>query len=775
MFKNKNKNRNESIKQKKIKQSKNRVADYLPWCDLYSNGTVLTKQGMLLASWYVNLPDTDTSEQAAEDVQEQIETWLHGQDTGACYWFDLIRQTEALNMPDYVLQSMENVSEEIERHREELFADPSRNNRNKWYFSCCVKAELTLEGIVAKEQDRCEQFYSDFESVLKNIGAEPNRLTGSALVSYLATTASSHIKKLQSPETLTGLSDFISTEPMEATTRPLVLGETYVQPLTVHAFPSTTFSSVFGGILYLQFPFRWSTRWVPLSNRDSQQLAKRKFASANAALKSPKTMIYENLSGEQTNNIERFASNDSAEVDEVMNDIAKGETLGYFTSTIILYADDMEILQKRVQFTLETIRSMQFDAVVEKSGCFGAWLGAMPGDCQNNLIKPIVTATNFSQIIPFSSKYYGSSENHYMKEICGMGFAHMVGKTLTNEPYFLNLNGPSDDVGHTFVVGSTGGGKSILLALLATQWMRYPQSRVILFDKDMSFGNLCRRSKGAIYTPASEDNNLKFMPLSRILDKPEKAVEWLECAIQATNTEITPKMSEDLFTLCSRWDESAPTLTRFLTRLKGLNPNNPAIPALKRILDDKILGDLFGAETDDFNENSFKRITMIEMGKLMNLGDIAVFPALQFLFDRLDELFEKRPQPTLLILDEAWKFISHKMFRTKIKEWLKTLRKKQVFVIFALQNIQDIDDAEEFLTSCHTKIFLPNSNLKNDGGELKQLYLDIGLNDDVIMMIALARRKRDYIICQPEGNATVNFCIDSYQLDRLKRDEPRLL
>ena len=62
MFKNKNKNRNESIKQKKIKQSKNRVADYLPWCDLYSNGTVLTKQGMLLASWYVNLPDTDTSE-----------------------------------------------------------------------------------------------------------------------------------------------------------------------------------------------------------------------------------------------------------------------------------------------------------------------------------------------------------------------------------------------------------------------------------------------------------------------------------------------------------------------------------------------------------------------------------------------------------------------------------------------------------------------------------------------------------------------------------------
>ena len=97
---------------------------------------------------------------------------------------------------------------------------------------------------------------------------------------------------------------------------------------------------------------------------------------------------------------------------------------------------------------------------------------------------------------------------------------------------------------------------------------------------------------------------------------------------------------------------------------------------------------------------------MIEMGSLMNMGNSAVYPCLQFIFARIDELFDTDPKPTLLVMDEAWLFINHKIFRLKIKEWLKTLRKKRVFVVMAVQNINDVDDPEEFLTSCHTRIYL---------------------------------------------------------------------
>lgn len=155
----------------------------------------------------------------------------------------------------------------------------------------------------------------------------------------------------------------------------------------------------------------------------------------------------------------------------------------------------------------------------------------------------------------------------------------------------------------------------------------------------------------------------------------------------------------------------------------------------------------------------------------MNMGDSVVLPVLDYLFSRMDSLFDKSPHPTLLILDEAWKFLSHPAFRKKIKEWLKTLRKKKVFVIMAMQNIQDVDDAEEFLTSCHTRIYLPNPDIRAGGSEvIRNLYKKLGLSDGEMDIIGYAERKRDYYISQREGSALVNFFIDQEQLEYLSLD-----
>ena len=42
------------------------------------------------------------------------------------------------------------------------------------------------------------------------------------------------------------------------------------------------------------------------------------------------------------------------------------------------------------------------------------------------------------------------------------------------------------DVGHTLIVGPTGAGKSVLTAMLALQFRRYPGSRIFVFDKGRS-------------------------------------------------------------------------------------------------------------------------------------------------------------------------------------------------------------------------------------------------------------------------------------------------
>ena len=86
----------------------------------------------------------------------------------------------------------------------------------------------------------------------------------------------------------------------------------------------------------------------------------------------------------------------------------------------------------------------------------------------------------------------------------------------------------------------------------------------------------------------------------------------------------------------------------------------------------------------------------------------AVQAVLRYLFARFDERFDGAP--TLLILDEAWLFLDEPSFAARIRQWLKTLRKKNVSVVFATQSLADIKDstiAPAIIESCASRIFLP--------------------------------------------------------------------
>ena len=472
------------------------------------------------------------------------------------------------------------------------------------------------------------------------------------------------------------------------------------------------------------------------------------------------------------------AETDIADIEETLVEETRGEVIGDFTSTLLVYGKTIEELDERIQLVREALIRSEYDAIVEyRSACFSAWLGTMPGDIHNNLRRVSVTASNLSEIIPFSSVYHGEKNNEYFERISGVGDAHLMGKTITNETYYLNLNGgSSEDVFHTFIIGATGSGKSVIMALLAEGFLRYPGSRVIYFDVDKSFENFCNRAGGIMYTPA-EDEALNFMPLSRIVEKPSEASKWLELAIMEQGVDITPEIAKDISNICNNWDKaSIPTLERFVQRYRGVNPQSAGVAALERIIANPDTQKLFGGDTDSFNNASFARVTMIEMRKLMKMGDNALLPTLSFLFDRMDELFDATSDsgPTLLLLDEAWSFLKHPFFRKKISDWLKTLRKKKVGVVFALQNINDLKDSqkdiEEFLSACHTKIYLPNSDLASpDNVTIADIYRGFGLNDDQIYALGHSVRKKHYLVTQKEGSTLVDFCIDPWQLERISR------
>ena len=173
--------------------------------------------------------------------------------------------------------------------------------------------------------------------------------------------------------------------------------------------------------------------------------------------------------------------------------------------------------------------------------------------------------------------------------------------------------------------------------------------------------------------------------------------------------------------------------------------------ALRQALAPYVLGGAHGKLLDaDLDRLGSGSVQCFEMEELMH-SKAAVMAVLGYLFARFDERFDGAP--TLLILDEAWLFLDDPVFAARIRQWLKTLRKKNVSVIFATQSLADIKDssiAPAIIESCASRIFLPNPQATEP--QIRTIYEGFGLNSRQIEIVATAVPKRDYYYQSRLGN-----------------------
>jgi type IV secretion system protein TrbE len=107
----------------------------------------------------------------------------------------------------------------------------------------------------------------------------------------------------------------------------------------------------------------------------------------------------------------------------------------------------------------------------------------------------------------------------------------------------------------------------------------------------------------------------------------------------------------------------------------------------------------------------------------------------------------------MIIIDEGWLVLDSPAFAAQLREWLKTLRKKNASVVFATQSLADIETsaiAPAIIESCPTRIFLPNERAVEP--QILSIYRRFGLNDRQIEIVARATPKRDYYCQSARGN-----------------------
>ncbi len=735
------------------------LADYLPWAFLVAPGVVEHKDGALQKTFGFRGHDLDsatprnlmaTSALFNNAIRRLGDGWT------------LFVETQRNPINDYPSSTWPNQAAlAIDEERKKTFSRAGYYFKNDYFLTLVFKQpeKISRRGagwFLSKtpqqpQNDNLEIFQKAIQEIIGLLtGLLPlfRELSDDETLTYLHSTISSKRHKIVTPEIPMYLDHILSDEGIEHGLE-LKVGDNLVRTLTIKAFPCESFPGMLDAINDLNFSFRWSTRFISMGTDTAKSHIDNIRRVWYAGRKRIGTILKEVASQSESALGESSALRKSEDADEASLLLDEGVvSFGFFTATISVWAPDSKTVDDKIHQVTSVINRLGFSCHVETINALEAWLSSIPGHLYANVRKPVIHTLNLSHMLPLSAIWAGEESNTHLK-----GPPHFMAQCRGHTPFRFSSN--VGDVGHTLIFGPTGAGKSTLLSFMAVQWLRYNQAQVFIFDKGSSSRVLTECVSGSFFNVGARNGGLCFQPLKNIHDESERiwASEWLgELLLDQgcqLNTEIRLELWESLLTL----SEHAPE-ARTLSILKSLVQDDKIRQALEPFTLSGPYGYLFDAHEEIADQNYWQ---VFETGELFE-QKTAIKPALSYLFHRLSQRFDGKP--TLLILDEAWLFLENSIFAQKIKQWLKELRKSNVYVIFATQSLADAMQSSIAMAlkeSCPTKIFLPNSNAQDESSA--EFYRSIGLNERQIDIIARAVPKREYYLSSPVGNRLFDLAL----------------
>ena len=299
--------------------------------------------------------------------------------------------------------------------------------------------------------------------------------------------------------------------------------------------------------------------------------------------------------------------------------------------------------------------------------------------------------------------------------------------TLGGEPYRFNFHQPGEPgdrtVGHTLVIGRTGSGKTLGTAFLLAQAQRLGP-RIIAFDKDRGLESAIR-GLGGSYSPVQMGVPTGFNPFRSEADL--RGVGWLTDWLGALLTTDAPPLTavqeEALSNAVRANAESDPylqTLAAFRSQLVAVDDGGDLHTRLGQWDDGKYHWLFSGTGTDPLSFET--RITAFDLTEIFDSPAVRT-AWLSYVFRRIERTVEDG-RPTIIVLDEAWKLLDDAYFQSRLKDWMLTMRKKNVVVVMLTQRVGHIAESAaggSIFESCVTQVLFPSS--RNTARELAPLNL----------------------------------------------------
>jgi type IV secretion system protein VirB4 len=735
-----------------------RLADFLPWAALVGEGVILNKDGSLQRTAQFRGPDLESSV-AAElvAVAARLNNAFRRLGSGWAIFVEAQRQ-EAATYPDSRFPDPASALLDAERKAdfEEqgshfissyfltfTYLSPAEDaaRAETWLYEGRERSGVDPNEILRGFIDRTDRVLA----LLDGFMPECHWLDDGETLTYLHSTVSTNRHRVRVPETPMYLDALLADQSLTGGLEPR-LGNTHLRILTIVGFPTVTTPGILDELNRLAFPYRWSTRAILLDKTDAIRLLTRIRRQWFAKRKSIAAILKEVMTNEASVLVDTDAANKAADADIALQELgADYAGMAYVTATIAVWDTDPRLADEKLRLVEKVVQGRDFTAMPETINAVDAWLGSLPGHVYANVRQPPISTLNLAHMIPLSAVWAGPERDDHL------GSAPLLfGKTEGSTPFRLSIH--VGDVGHTLVVGPTGSGKSVLLACMALQFRRYERSQVFAFD----FGGSIRTAALAMGgdwhdlggdLTEGDAFSVSLQPLARIHDVPERAwaADWIVGILTRESIAITPDVKEHLWTALTSL-ASAPVEERTITGLTVLLQSNDLKQALRPYCVGGPYGRLLDAETEHLGSAS---VQAFEIEGLVGTG--AAPAVLSYLFHRIGDRLDG--SPTLLIIDEGWLALDDEAFSGQLREWLKTLRKKNASVIFATQSLSDIDNsaiAPAIIESCLTRLLLPNERAVEP--QITAIYQRFGLNARQIEILARATPKKDYYCQSRRGN-----------------------
>lgn len=390
------------------------------------------------------------------------------------------------------------------------------------------------------------------------------------------------------------------------------------------------------------------------------------------------------------------------------DDVGAGRTAyGEHHLSILAKADTLEDLDGAVADVLSALAETGAIAVREDVNLEPAFWAQFPGNLAYVARKALISTANFASLASFHNHPAGQADGAHW------GSPVTVLETTAFGPYHFNFH--NGDLGNFTVIGPSGSGKTALLAFLLAQAERF-RPRVAYFDKDRGAEGFIR-AVGGRYDVLSPGEPTGFNPLA-LPDSGENRAflaDWLATLLTTDGAHLD---AEDRAIIADAIDANFAQAQghRRLRYLRELfrGGRRPSAGDLAARLGAWCEGGehawLFDNAEDRLDLSS--RIVGFDMTRLLDSPAIRT-PAMMYLFHRVEQRLDGAP--AIIVVDEGWKALDDDVFVRRIKDWEKTIRKRNGLVGFCTQSAGDALEsriASAIIEQAATQIFFPNPKAK---------------------------------------------------------------